>query len=160
MQASILCCSWCGDNSCGIQTPYFHVLPDSCRCVSTVIWEYPSRSAKHRVVNFGSSSISCFKTFISISSGLLVWDKSSSSKLPFLNRLNQCFAVPMESTSLPIVPHMLLAAYVALRPRRNSWSRSTRSSLWDIFVFNSRSTFVSTVLLLFERYSHLLYGNC
>ncbi len=49
------------------------------------------------------------------------------------------------------------AAYVAWRPKRNSWSRSTRSSLQDIFIPNSRSTSICIVFLLFERYSYSLY---
>ena len=157
MQASILCCSWTGDNSWGIQTTYFHVLSNSCRCVSIAIWEHPRRSAKHLVVNRGSCSISSFKRSISICNGLPLWGKSSSSKLPFLNRWNQCCAVRMESTSLPIVPHMLLVASVALRPNRNSWSKSNRSSLRDNFISNSRSTSISIILLSFEQYSCHLY---
>ena len=65
IQASTLCWSWCGHKSCAIQTPYFHVLSNSCRCVSTVIWEHPRRFAKHGVVNLGSSSICSSKRSIS-----------------------------------------------------------------------------------------------
>jgi len=49
------------------------------------------------------------------------------------------------------------AAYVALQPKWNSWSRSTGSSLGDIFISNSRSTSICIVFLLFERYSYSLY---
>jgi hypothetical protein len=52
--------------------------------LAQMIRKRTEHSAKHRVVNLGSSSISCFKTSISTSSGLPVWGKSSSSKLPFL----------------------------------------------------------------------------
>ena len=157
MQALTLYCSWSGDNSWGIQTPYFHVLPNSCRCVSIAIWEHPRRSAKHLVVNRGSCSISSFKRSISTCNGLPLWGKSSSSKLPFLNRWNQCCAVRMVNTSLPIVPHMLLVASVALRSNRNSWSKSNRSSLRDSFISNSRSSSISIILLSFEQYSYCLY---
>jgi hypothetical protein len=50
-----------------------------------------------------------------------------------LNYCKQCCAIWIESASSPIVPHMLLVTSVALRPKRNSWNTSTRSSLWDIF---------------------------
>ena len=60
-QAPTLYRSWCCDKSCGIQTPYFYVLTNSCRWVSTVTWEHLSRSAEQRVVNRESSSIRCFK---------------------------------------------------------------------------------------------------
>ncbi len=73
--------------------------------ISTFYLIHPSRSAKHYVFNLGSSSISCFKTSISPSIVLPERGKSSSSKLPFLNR---CCAIRMESASLPFVPHMLL----------------------------------------------------
>ena len=157
MQASTLCCSWSGDNSWGIQTPYFHVLSNSYRCVSIAIWKHLRRSSKHLVVNRESCSISSFKRSISTSNGLPLWGKSSNSKLPFLNRSNQCCAVRMESTALPIVPHILLVASVALRPNRNSWSKSNRNSLRDNFICNSRSTSISIILLSFEQYSYHLY---
>ena len=126
-------------------------------CFDCYMREHPRRSAKHLVVNRGSCSISSFKRSISTCNGIPLWGKSSSSKLPFLNRWNQCCAVRMESTALPIVPHMLLVASVALRPKRNSWSKSNRSSLRDNFISNSRSSSISIILLSFEQYSYHLY---
>ena len=114
-------------------------------------------SAKHLVVNRESCSINSFKRSISTCNGLPLWSKSSSSKLSFLNRWNQYCGVWMESTSLPIVPHILLVASVALRPNRNSWSKSNRSSLRDNFISNSRSSSISIILLSFKQYSYHLY---
>ena len=131
IQISTLSWSWCGDNWCGIQTPYFHVLSNSLRCVSTAVWEYPSRSAKQPVASLGPSSISCFKTSTSTSSGLPECRESLSSKLPLLNRLKQWCAVRIQSMSSPIVLYTFLAASFALRSKRNSWSSSTRSPLHD-----------------------------
>ena len=103
IQVSTLSESWCGDNSCGIQTPYFHVLPNSLRCIFTVLWEHWSRSAKQHVASVGSSSISCYKTSTFVSRGLAECRELSSSPLPLLNRLNQCCAVRIERMSTPIV---------------------------------------------------------
>ena len=156
IQVSRLCCSWSGDNSCGIETPYLQVLPGWCRCVSTAMSEHRSYSAKNtdRVVNRGSSSISCFKRSIFTFCALPLWDKWSSWKLPFFNRWKQCCAVRMESASLPIVPYLLL---VASSLKRNWWSRSNRTSLSDIFICNSRSTFISIIWLFLEKHSYPLY---
>jgi hypothetical protein len=100
-----------------------------------------------------SSSMSYFNVYMFISQP----GELSSSKFRFLNRLIQCCAVGMESTSLPIVLHMLLAAFVALRPKRNSWSKSRQSSLWEIFNSNLKRVSLLIILLLFARHLHSLY---
>ena len=154
IQVSTLIVSWCGDNSCGIQTPYFHVLPNSLRCVSTVLGEHPTPSAKQHVVSVGSSSMSCYKTSTFTSRGLAECRELSSSTLPPLNRLNQCCTVRIERMSTPVVPHIFLAASVASQPKWNSWNRSTRSSWHDKFICDSWSMSTSMMLLLFERCSN------
>ena len=157
IQASTLYWSWCGDNSCGIQTQYLHTLPNRIRCFSAAVWEHPICSAKHRVVNRGSSSISCFKRSVSTSGGRPQRGKSWSSKLPFSKRLNQCCAVRMERTSLPIVLHISSVACVALWSRRNSWSKSTRIFLRVRFISSPLLPSTSIALLSFGTNSPFFY---
>jgi hypothetical protein len=142
-----------GAEGWNIQTPYFYVLSNSLRCFSSTVWEHLSRCTKWRVIDLASSSTSYFNVYMFISQP----GELSSSKFRFLNRLIQCYAVGMESTSLPIMLHMLLAAFVALRPKRNSWSKSRQSSLWEISNSNLKRLSLLIVLLLFARHLHSLY---
>jgi hypothetical protein len=100
--------------------------------------------------------LSCFKRSTYTSSGLPDRGKPSSSKLPFLKRLNRFFAGRIESTSSPVVLHMLLVASIALWSTWNSWSINTRISLGERFIFSPWSTSISIALLSFERYSYSL----
>ena len=82
----------------GIQIRYLHVLPKWFRCLSTAVWEHPSCSSEHRTGNRSSYSISCSKRSTSTFGGLSERNKSSSSKLPFLKRLNQYCTGQKESS--------------------------------------------------------------